>query len=75
MPGKVQVGNFSLITEDNQQVYLCGIMQNKGMGREWANIGWFFLFPLLFIKGEDGKIEAGRYQIMHTVNDVALDVK
>ena len=75
LPGEVQVGNFSLIAEDNQQIYLRGIMQNKGTGREWANIGWFFLFPLLFIKGDDGKIEAGRYQIMYTVNDVILNVK
>ena len=49
MAGEIQIGNFLLFTEDNQQIYLRGIMQNKGIGREWVNIGWFFLFPLLFI--------------------------
>lgn len=75
LPGEIQIGNFSLIAEDNQQIYLRGTMQNKGTGREWANIGWFFLFPLLLIRGDDGKIEAGRYQIMHTINDVTLNIK
>ena len=34
-----------------------------------------FLISTLLIKGDDGKIEAGRYQIMHTVNDVTLNIK
>ena len=64
---------FSLLTEDNQKIYLRGIVKNKGMGREWANIGWFFLFPLLFIKGEDGKIEAGSCQTLYTINDIVFN--
>ena len=72
LPGEVQVGNFSLIAEDNQQIYLRGIMQNKGTGREWANIGWFFLFPLLFVKGGDGKIPATVQYTMYTIEEVNL---
>ena len=72
LAGEIQIGNFLLFTEDNQQIYLRGIMQNKGIGREWVNIGWFFLFPLLFIKGEDGKINAGSCQTLYTINDVVL---
>ena len=46
-------------------------ISNKGTNRAWVNVGWFFwvAFPLLFVKGNDGKISAGTYQILYTVGD------
>ncbi len=74
IPGSIEVGNFRVKTIDNKFVNLRGLVQDKGTGREWANIGWFFLFPVLFIKGDDGKIPAGMYQIVYTIGETYVTI-
>ena len=65
IPGEIQIGNFR-ISDSNQIINLRGNITNKGTNRAWVNVGWFFwvALPLLFVKGNDGKISAGTY---HTV--------
>lgn len=70
IPGEIQIGNFR-ISDSNQIINLRGNITNKGTNRAWVNVGWFFwvALPLLFVKGNDGKISAGTYQILYTVGD------
>ena len=65
IPGEIQIGNFR-ISDSNQIINLRGNITNKGTNRAWVNVGWFFwvALPLLFVKGNDGKISAGTYQIL-----------
>ena len=46
-------------------------MINKGEDKYWVNLGWLFIFtiPFVFIKGDDGKISTGKYQILYTIGD------
>lgn len=68
--GEIQIGNFRL-ANSNQVINLRGNITNKGTNRTWVNVGWFFgiALPLLFVKGNDGKIPAGTYQILYTIGD------
>ena len=70
IPGEIQIGNFR-ISDSNQIINLRGNITNKGTNRAWVNVGWFFwvALPLLFVKGNDGKISAGTFQILYTVGD------
>ena len=70
IPGEIQIGNFR-ISDSNQIINLRGSITNKGTNRAWVNVGWFFwvALPLLFIKGNDGKISSGTYQILYTIGD------
>lgn len=70
IPGEIQIGNFR-ISNNNQIINLRGNITNKGTNRSWVNVGWFFwvALPLLFVKGNDGKISAGTYQILYTIGD------
>lgn len=70
IPGEIQIGNFR-ITDSNQIINLRGNITNKGTNRAWVNVAWFFwlALPLLFVKGNDGKISAGTYQILYTIGD------
>ena len=64
IPGEIQIGNFR-ISDSNQIINLRGNITNKGTNRAWVNVGWFFwvALPLLFVKGNDGKISAGTYPL------------
>ena len=73
--GELQVSNFKIKTSDNHIINLRGVIIDKGTNRAWCNIGWFFLFPLIFIKGNDGKIPAGTYQIVYTIGSNKIRVK
>lgn len=72
--GEIQIGNFR-IADSNQVINLRGNITNKGTNRAWVNVGWFFwvALPLIFIKGNDGKISAGTYQILYTIGDNFID--
>lgn len=57
IPGKMTVVNFKTKTIDGQDVTLRGDIAQKGESRYWANFGWLgYLFPLLFVKGDDAII-------------------
>ena len=72
IPGEMELTNFQLITNDNDSILLRGNIRDKGEGRYWAHVGWFFLFPLLFVKGGDGKIPATVQYTMYTMEEVNL---
>lgn len=73
--GELQVGNFKIKAASDNIINLRGVIIDKGANRAWCNIGWFFLFPLIFIKGNDGKIPAGTYQIVYTIGSNEIRVK
>ena len=66
IPGELEVGNFKLFNQNNGIINLRGSILDKGTHRAWANIGWILVWPLLFIKGNDGKIPAGTFKILYT---------
>ena len=70
IPGEIEVSNFRL-KDSNQIINLRGNIVNKGTNRTWVNVGWFFwiALPLLFVKGNDGKIPVGTYQVLYTIGD------
>lgn len=72
IPGNIQVGEFSIITQNNEIMRLSGTVSDEGNNRYWANVGWIFVFPLLFIKGDDGKIRQETTHMLHTVEDIEL---
>lgn len=72
IPGEIEIGEFKLITADNDILLLNGGISDKGDGRYWANVGWFFMFPLLFIKGDDGKIKKHSTHMLYTAEDFNL---
>lgn len=72
IPGELELTDFQIITGNNDLIPLRGNVIDKGEGRYWAHIGWFFLFPLLFVKGGDGKIPASVQYTMYTMEDVDL---
>ena len=69
IPGELEVGNFKLFNQNNGIINLRGSILDKGTHRAWANIGWILVWPLLFIKGNDGKIPAGTFKILYTIGD------
>ena len=74
IPGEIQIGNFKLINSNNDVINLRGTIVDKGTNRAWANIGWIIVWPLLFIKGNDGKVPAGSYHILYTIGDTFFNV-
>ncbi len=73
--GEIQVGNFK-IKHSNQVINLRGTIINKGDNRAWVNLGWIFwiTLPMVFIKGNDGKIPAGTYQMLYTIGDNFVNI-
>lgn len=74
LPGEIQVSNLKLNTPQGDYININGSVSDKGNGRYWANVGWFFLFPLLFIKGDDGKIQAGMPTTLRTLEDYSVNL-
>ena len=74
IPGEIEISDFMIVTQNNEIIHLCGVAQNKGDGRYWANAGWVFIItiPLLFIKGNDGKILTNTSYMLYTAEDVNL---
>lgn len=72
VPGHIEIGNLFIQTDNGKEIYLRGSVYNEGENRYWSNIGWFFMFPLLFIKGDDGKIQSNSNHILYTLEDVSL---
>lgn len=72
IPGDLQVGNFKLTNLNNKSINLTGTISKKGTSRYWAHIGWLIVWPLLLVKGEDGKIPAGTRHTIYTMGDVYL---
>lgn len=70
VPGRIAVGNFKIKLPDGNVLNLSGSIQHKGQNRYWVDfVAWFFLWPMIFIKGEDGKIQAGVQQMLYTNGD------
>ncbi|MBR1425257.1 hypothetical protein IJ579_06820 [bacterium] len=67
--GYIQLGEFSIINSNNEIIMLSGSISDYGDNRYWANVGWIFVFPLLFIKGNDGKIPKHSTHILYTIED------
>ncbi len=67
IPGNIEIGEFNILTPENEIIRLTGIVTDAGEGRYWANVGWIFVFPLLFIKGNDAKIPVNRTFILYTI--------
>ena len=72
LPGELEVSEFQILTDNNEVVRLRGSIIDKGIGRYWANVGWFFVFPLLFVKGNDGKIQKNTTHYLYTIENVNL---
>ena len=67
IPGNIEIGEFNILTPENEIIRLTGTVTDAGEGRYWANVGWIFVFPLLFIKGNDAKIPVNRTYILYTI--------
>lgn len=72
IPGELEISNFKIVQSNGNIIYLRGNILDKGEGKYWAHIGWFFLFPVLFVKGNDGKIPAGVEHILYTSDEIDL---
>ena len=49
-----------------------GSIIDKGDSKYWAHVGWFFLLPLLFVKGNDGKIPVNTSHTLYTMENIEL---
>jgi len=72
VPGEINVGDFQIVKPNNEVIRLRWTIVDKGDNRYWANFGWFFVFPILFIKGDDGKIQMNSSHILYTIEDINL---
>lgn len=72
VPGNIEIGNFRIYLDDKDPITLRGNVFDEGENRYWVHIGWFFLFPVLFVKGEDGKINMNSNHVLYTVDDYTL---
>jgi len=74
IPGKLEISEFQIVTPDNKTILLSGNVCDEGNNRYWANAGWLFIItlPLIFVKGNDAKIQQSNYYILHVVEDVDL---
>lgn len=74
IPGKIEIGDFYILTNDNEAIHLTGTVLNEGQDRYWANVGWLFFItlPMLFIKGNDGKILPNANYMLYTAEDVDI---
>ena len=71
IPGQIEIGEFQ-IKNTNNTIRLSGNISDSGENRYWANVGWIFVFPLLFIKGNDGKIQPYSTYMLYTAEEVDL---
>ena len=72
IPGNIQIGEFQILTKNNEVLRPSGNVYDEGTNRYWANVGWIFVFPLLFIKGNDGKIQPTLTHMLYTAEDINL---
>lgn len=72
IPGKLEIGEFYILTQNNELIRLTGSISDEGENRYWANVGWIFVFPLLFIKGNDGKIQSNSTYMLRTAEDTSF---
>ena len=70
IPGSIEVGEFKMFTPNGSILPLKGNILRQGDSRTAVAVlaGYIFLFPL-FIKGQDGKIEAGAESTMTTTQE------
>lgn len=74
VPGKIQIGNFKLKTQNGNIIPLRGEITNKGEAKYWCHISWIFCLGIVsfFVKGEDGIIPGGTSITVYTQNEVNL---
>lgn len=73
IPGALSINDLKTKTLTGQDVRLRGSIDDKGDSRYWANFGWIiYIFPLLFVKGNDGIIEADTPFTLFTLEEVRL---
>ena len=70
VPGALELSNFKIARDNGDIISLRGTVADEGENRYWVHIGWFFLFPVLFIKGDDGKIEMNTNHMLYTLEDI-----
>lgn len=70
IPGMIEVGSFELHMSHNVIVPLQGIIEQDGTSRRWVNWGLLFLPPMIFIKGEDGKIPTSHTIDLYTLEPI-----
>lgn len=74
IPGEIAIGNFKIQMRDGTILNLRGSISHKGQNRYWVDfVAWFFLWPVLFVKGEDGKIQSGVHQMLYTVGETYIN--
>ena len=74
VPGEIQVGNFQILSSNNEIIRLRGTIFDKGDNKYWVNLGWIFLItiPIVFVKGNDGKLEMNIQHMLYTIEDLNL---
>lgn len=69
--GAIEVGKFKVTMPDGGIVPLSGSVQRKGDNRTAGSlIGAYFILLPIFIKGEDGKIEANAETTLYTAQEL-----
>ncbi len=72
--GEIKISNFQLRGKDNVDIKLRGEISDIGKHRAWVNFGWIALvtMPVLFIKGNDGKIQPNRTFTLYTAETLYI---
>ena len=68
-PGYITLGDFEMRANDGSKVTLSGTISNMGTARYWTVLPGVLVIPLLFIKGNDGKISGNTIYTLYTVGD------
>lgn len=76
IPGKLTIGNYKIKLSNGNDMYLSGLPITRiGQHRYWTNfIAFFLLAPMIFVKGDDAKINDGYQQMLYTNGDVYLQI-
>lgn len=72
IPGEIVIGEFKIITQNNEIIHLSGIVSDSGDNRYWANVGWIFVWPLLFVKGNDGKVFSHTTHMLYVAEEYEI---
>lgn len=76
VPGEIQISNFKINNIGMKSLNLQGTFDKKGKSRYWSHFGWIpWVFPLLFVKGEDGIIREGTRYTVYTIGDIYINTE
>ncbi|MFI3300024.1 MAG: hypothetical protein R3Y28_01245 [Candidatus Gastranaerophilales bacterium] len=76
VPGKIEINNFRIVQNDNDDIMLRGSIKKTGASRYWCIAGLLFIvtIPLIFIKGDDAKINSGTYKRLYTLDLSTIEI-